>query len=388
MKIVFVFVFLFIQIFQNYTANSVNKSVSGIPVFLSSDDNYAPYVATTMASILKNTKSYINFYVLSDNMSSKNKQKIKNTNKFFKNFSVRFIDINKDLNRLLDIKTTIHLTRVAYGRIFIPFLVKDAKKAIYLDDDMIIQGDIKDIYNTDLGDYAVGFVPFHYGIPDRILTGELIDKSGKFLSKEHKYFNSGLMLFNCDKWREKVDTNKIIDIAINVISKNRDIFSLNDQDTLNVYFNNNNYKELPFIYNNFSTNTKIGCKYDKQCDEEMKKSYIIHYAGDKPWEDKTLYYADKFWEIIKYTDFEDEINNDYKWFQNASKIKKILRNEMDRKIKNAIQNRTISFENDKEGENIVYLKNKMKQYVIINYILTFVLFLSMLFIVFYWNRKK
>lgn len=40
-----------------------------IPVFFASDDGYAPYTATAMASVLKNTKSCVDFYVLSNNIS-------------------------------------------------------------------------------------------------------------------------------------------------------------------------------------------------------------------------------------------------------------------------------------------------------------------------------
>ena len=35
-----------------------------IPIFLSSDNNYAPFVATTIASVCDNTKSFCDFYIL------------------------------------------------------------------------------------------------------------------------------------------------------------------------------------------------------------------------------------------------------------------------------------------------------------------------------------
>lgn len=38
--------------------------MKNIPVFLASDDNYAPFLATTAYSVLSNTKSFIDFYVL------------------------------------------------------------------------------------------------------------------------------------------------------------------------------------------------------------------------------------------------------------------------------------------------------------------------------------
>ena len=67
-----------------------------IPVFMASDENFAPFVAITMASILKNTSSFVEFYVLDSGISKKNKQKIINLNKFFKNFSIEFIEVDTD----------------------------------------------------------------------------------------------------------------------------------------------------------------------------------------------------------------------------------------------------------------------------------------------------
>ena len=66
-----------------------------INVCLCSDNNFAPFVATTISSILLNTKEHISFYILSDNISDVNKELIKNgTEKFFSNYQITFIDIN------------------------------------------------------------------------------------------------------------------------------------------------------------------------------------------------------------------------------------------------------------------------------------------------------
>ena len=45
--------------------------MSNIPIFLASDNNYAPFVATTIASICDNTKSFCNFYILDGGISKK-----------------------------------------------------------------------------------------------------------------------------------------------------------------------------------------------------------------------------------------------------------------------------------------------------------------------------
>ena len=47
-----------------------------IPIFLSSDNNYAPFVATTIASICDNTKSFCDFYILDGGIEEEKKEKI------------------------------------------------------------------------------------------------------------------------------------------------------------------------------------------------------------------------------------------------------------------------------------------------------------------------
>lgn len=50
--------------------------MSYIPIFLSSDNNYAPYIAIAIASICDNTKSFCNFYILDGGISKENKSYI------------------------------------------------------------------------------------------------------------------------------------------------------------------------------------------------------------------------------------------------------------------------------------------------------------------------
>ena len=52
------------------------KAKESIPIFLSSDNNYAPFVATTIASICDNTESYCDFYILDGGIDEENKKKI------------------------------------------------------------------------------------------------------------------------------------------------------------------------------------------------------------------------------------------------------------------------------------------------------------------------
>ena len=47
-----------------------------LPIFLSSDENYAKYLTVTLQSIIANTKEKISFYVLDGGISEVNKTRI------------------------------------------------------------------------------------------------------------------------------------------------------------------------------------------------------------------------------------------------------------------------------------------------------------------------
>ena len=47
-----------------------------IPVFVSGDENYAPYMAVLIASACYNTKSFLKFYIIGDPVVSFNRRQI------------------------------------------------------------------------------------------------------------------------------------------------------------------------------------------------------------------------------------------------------------------------------------------------------------------------
>ena len=82
--------------------------MTNIPIFLPSDNNYAPFLATTVVGILKNTKSFIDFYVLDSGISEENQEKIRSLKNFFPNFSIEFIKSSlESINGCTDTYTSL-----------------------------------------------------------------------------------------------------------------------------------------------------------------------------------------------------------------------------------------------------------------------------------------
>ncbi len=263
--------------------------MTNIPIFLSSDNNYAPFVATTIASICDNTRSFCEFYVLDGGITEENRKKIYSLNKKFNNFSLEFINIDteKEFSSINYKNDCRHVTISTYNRLLIPKLKPDIKKCIYLDVDLIVLDNIKTLFDYDLNKFTIGAVEdFESNIRNR-----------DFIVSEHKYFNAGVLLINCKKWQQENVTQEIFELE----TKYREQLKFADQDLLNKYFENN-YKNLPQKFNVISPteNTEIA---------------IRHYAGDlKPYffqkNIKTIFCPNikEFWNYVYMSNFEKEIN--------------------------------------------------------------------------------
>jgi len=110
-----------------------------IPVFLISDENYAKYTAVTIKSVLSGTKEKIDFYLLDGGISSESK-KIISEIVDTAGSSIEFIPM--ELSLFKNFPDVAHFSLNMYFRYLIPELKPNLNKALYIDTDMIIGGDI------------------------------------------------------------------------------------------------------------------------------------------------------------------------------------------------------------------------------------------------------
>lgn len=270
--------------------NTPNKP--HIPVFLASNDKFAPFVATTMASILANTQEYIDFYVLDSGISEKNRQKIRDTRQYFDNFSVRFIPVDCD-KEFGDLPRLKHISRDMYSRFLIPDILPDCEKVIYSDVDVAFVDDIKKLYNEDLGDKIIGAVPCYN---ERLIPA--------------KNFNSGLLLINNCLWNLQNISQQIKLTAALLSGQNA--LRLPDMDILNRIFQDC-YQQLDNCY----------CVIPKKI-PEYSNACILHYCGggnNKPWNNPDILGGEAFWKYVPLTAFEKDIKDICLRYQQSQKIK-------------------------------------------------------------------
>ena len=86
-----------------------------------------------------------------------------------------------------------------YYKLFIgELLPNDVSKALYLDSDIVVRGEVGELWRHDLGKCVVG------ATPDQYLDGSRGSKIKQRLglSREALYFNAGVLLINVQRWRE------------------------------------------------------------------------------------------------------------------------------------------------------------------------------------------
>ena len=169
-----------------------------IPVFFATDENYVPYMTQTIISICENTKGPVDFYIMHESVTEESQQILSKLVSSYTDKTIEFINLDFEgyFEGFQD--NTGYITKTTYYRFLIPTLKPELDKVIYLDGDLAVEGDLIELYNQDLGEYALGAC-CEEGIVSYHIVRSLYLLS---IPRNHMYFNAGVLLINTKKWRE------------------------------------------------------------------------------------------------------------------------------------------------------------------------------------------
>ena len=193
------------------------------------DGHYSVWVGTVMQSILEHTDSRICFHILHDEtVSEENKRKLQQV-AHQKGDSIQFHFI--DTSIFDDVKERLHRFTVGtMFRLMLPEMLPNLNKIIYLDADIFVNIDIKELWNIDISNYFVAGVrdygTYHHTFTPYPVREGMVDRQN--------YINAGVLILNLDKIRSYVNMkNQSIQYLIDNPES-----SLFDQDALNVIYKN------------------------------------------------------------------------------------------------------------------------------------------------------
>ncbi len=276
-----------------------------IPIFFSTDDNYIPYLDVAIASLIENaSRSYqYRIIVLHTGLEGEHVSMVKRNE--CAGFCIDFIDISKDVERIkARLKNVYHFSVVTYYRLFIASLFPQYDKVLYLDCDLVVLGDVSELYRVELGDNILGAAPEEF-VQN---TKEFREYAQSALGVDPDgYVNAGVLLMNLAKFRE----NEIEERFIKLITEHD--FDLLDPDQ--AYLNYLCQGLIHVLPNGWNKEPMpIPC--------EGKKN-IVHYAlYKKPWQYEDVMDGDYFWKYAERSPFYEEILRKKQSFGDAERAEK------------------------------------------------------------------
>ena len=283
-------------------------------ILLTFNESYAPHAAAVITGLIEHASGPLSISILYTELKDDTINSIKNYYKE-KLSSIDFHKVELDetfVNALLKVKGQKHLAgRIeTYLRLFAQRYVND-DDVIYLDCDIVINGDIKRLMDEVCRDYYVCAVkeydPYYkktnlnnmntwttpHSYYNAFVRDALFTRFRQYCGQsiELPYLCAGIMYMNLKKWRE----DDLLDKILKAINEQK-TFYFADQDLLN-YVTCGRFGSLHPKWNHFVTYFGLTTGYTS---DEIKEAtinpMIIHMAGkDKPWSEGGGIYKQLYW---------------------------------------------------------------------------------------------
>ncbi len=262
-----------------------------IPIFYAADDNFLKYTLVSLTALKENADRTRNYriHILLTTVSEELKKPFEALAE--ENFAIEFVDVSAYLATCdNELHTRDYYSKTTYYRLFIAEMYPAYDKALYIDSDTIVLGNVAELYDHDLGENLVG------ACHEQAMVQ--VDVYGNYVEQvlgldRNRYFNAGMLLINCRLFREEKMLKQFLDLL------HAYTFTVTqDEDYLNVLCEN----RVLWLHQGWNAEV-IG----EMCvpPEEMK---IIHYImTSKPWHYADCRFADIFWSYAEKTPVYDLI---------------------------------------------------------------------------------
>ncbi len=290
------------------TGKPLNPLTKVVPVFLTINNSYAPYAAAAIHSLEQhsNKERYYRVIILHDGLSWPNRVRLRSL--VTKNMAIQFRKITHSLylraivgycTRRQKGAGDFFSSAVYYYRFFIPRLFPMYEKAVYIDSDTILRGDIGGLFDIELSDdevIAAMVDPKVTAIP------EFRDYVDKALGVPHdEYVNDGVMLMDLKKMRKM----KYLSTMISLIQEYDADLVAPDQDYVNVILRNKIHY--------------IGKEWNAEPAKDLpKETKLVHFnLFNKPWHYKGVPCENLFWNAARGTGFYGDLKRQQAAFDAA-----------------------------------------------------------------------
>lgn len=263
-------------------------------VICSTDSNYVAYCGVMLTSLLKNNKDVDIYVTIDTHFPDNKKQELLRLEQKY-DCNIRFVMVDSVLLNSCRTDCNEYISKATYYKMFAAQLLPITEnRVIYLDCDIIINGSLQELWNTDLSGYAMAGVPDIYNEADETYARLRYPK-------EKGYVNAGMLVINLEYWRE----HNVLQRCLDYIEQNKENILWCEQDVLNALLHEYTL-HLPLKFN-YQIPILMKCHYEsfsherQQCILAERRPVVLHYvSGIKPW--MMEYYACPFfdeWQAYK-----------------------------------------------------------------------------------------
>lgn len=264
-----------------------------VPVFYACDDAFVKYTVVSLRSIMANASPDYQYHIhiLHTDISPKIKRSVLRMEN--ENFKIFFEDVSSYLESITTrLPIRDYYSKTTYYRLFIAEMFPEYGKAIYIDSDTVVQGDISQLFRTDIGEAYVG------ACHEQVMIQT--EEYGAYVEKvlgisRYSFFNAGILLINCRQFREY----HMLDRFAQLLNTYNFVVT-QDEDYLNVLCKDHVY----WLDQRWNTEIFGEIPYP------IEEAFVLHYImTSKPWHYSDCRHGDIFWKYAAQTSVYGEIQN-------------------------------------------------------------------------------
>lgn len=270
------------------------KSV--VPVIFATDDQFASGCSVAIASMIANCDKARPYqvYIFYDVLSTENIKKLSHMGA--ENVTVEMVKVSRYVDREL-LYANQTRTVSAYFRLFAADVLTQYDRALYLDSDIVVLGDVGELFDMDIGDNLLGGVVIFHNKPSEIEQQTEYLRKTLDLSPE-QFFNSGVLSMNLKLFRDEGTMEK----CLVFLREHRQLHWM-EQDVLNGVCKDRVYN-LPEKWNR----SQFYVEDDLAERGAIGDTLIIHYLTDcKPWLVPFRRSHFYFYQYVILTPYKDEL---------------------------------------------------------------------------------
>ncbi|MEC9261788.1 MAG: glycosyltransferase family 8 protein [Pseudomonadota bacterium] len=234
------------------------------------DNNYVEQILAVIRSIARtNGDRNVNIYLVFNDLNEQNQAR-------FKTVETDKLAIHcRPTNVVVDgVGPKNHVSKATFVKFELINALPELSKVLYLDGDIIVNGDLAPLWQTELNDYYLAAVENPFSTRQAALD----------MDPDAIYFNAGILLLNLAKMREDNFYQK----AHDYIEQSGNKLMFHDQDVFN-HLVNGQFVQLSEVFNfqTFFIRKIHRFSPDKRSYYRniMNNATIVHYSsGIKPWD--------------------------------------------------------------------------------------------------------